>query len=344
MKLNRPTSDFLLGLYALRSKAEVSAWIVNGLADLFHAENAILCMHDGTRRILTAVVAKEPFSRANLMPAINESGMMAQHPFWHGVLLPDKPVRSVSEMASRKEWHANPLYNEVFRPDGIEDQLNTEVLGSPLAFTTVNVLRSRRGFTDSEVGLMHLLRDHIGQALTNAQRLEDAGVFGNARTNTIMIPLDYHGFLQPADQVGTADPFADLVAEAGQIPSTVQGWVKDCVRLLNSGAFENHVAPLRHREGNRVWEYSLHRDLENGNYRLLVAPEPMPLGSPVALSNREMEVMEWVEKGKSNEQISEILGLSLNTVKTLLKRTFVKLGVENRTAAVSAIRHGTRGA
>jgi DNA-binding CsgD family transcriptional regulator len=341
MNVNRPTLDFLLGLYALRTTAEASAWIVNGLAKLFHAENAILCRHDGTRRILTAVVAKEPFSRANLMPSINESGIMAQHPFWNGVFLPNEPVRSLSGIASRKVWHANPLYNEVFRPDGIEDQLNTEVLGDALAFTTVNVLRSRRGFTASEVALLHLLRDHIGQALMNAQRLENAGVFLNSSASTIMIPLDYHGRLQSLDHVGGDDPFADLVMETGHLSSTVQDWVKSRVRLLNSGAFENRLAPLCHREGNRVWEYSLHRDLQNGSYRLLVVPGPISPGTRVALSARENEVMAWVEKGKSNEQISEILGLSMNTVKTLLKRAFIKLGVENRTAAVSAMRHRT---
>jgi DNA-binding CsgD family transcriptional regulator len=62
-------------------------------------------------------------------------------------------------------------------------------------------------------------------------------------------------------------------------------------------------------------------------------PDPL-----TTLSQREIEVLEWVEKGKTNEQISEILGLSQNTVKTFLKRAFIKLGVENRTAAISALR------
>jgi len=71
MQIDRSTRDFLLGLYELRDPAEASTWIVNGMAKLFHAENAIICRHDGTRRIITAVFAKEAFSRANLIPAIN---------------------------------------------------------------------------------------------------------------------------------------------------------------------------------------------------------------------------------------------------------------------------------
>jgi DNA-binding CsgD family transcriptional regulator len=185
---------------------------------------------------------------------------------------------------------------------------------------------------------MHTLRDHIGQALLNAERLENAGVFRRSCGSTIMIPLDYHGRIQSLDKVGCDDPFAELVSEGGELSSTVHDWVKSRVCLLNSGVFEDHIEPLCHRVGNQVMEYSLHRDLQNGSYRLLAVPGAVPASSRVALSNRECEVMEWVEKGKSNEQISEILGLSSNTVKTLLKRAFIKLGVENRTAAVSAMR------
>jgi hypothetical protein len=51
MQIDRSTRDFLLGLYELRDPAEASTWIVNGMAKLFHAENAIICRHDGTHRI-----------------------------------------------------------------------------------------------------------------------------------------------------------------------------------------------------------------------------------------------------------------------------------------------------
>jgi hypothetical protein len=55
---------------------------------------------------------------------------------------------------------------------------------------------------------MHTLRDHIGQALLNAERLENAGVFRRSCGSTIMIPLDYHGRIQSLDKVGCDDPFA----------------------------------------------------------------------------------------------------------------------------------------
>jgi len=54
-----------------------------------------------------------------------------------------------------------------------------------------------------------------------------------------------------------------------------------------------------------------------------------------ALSPREREVVRLVAAGSTNQQIAEQLGVGSETVKTLLARTFVKLGVRRRAEAVS---------
>ena len=53
------------------------------------------------------------------------------------------------------------------------------------------------------------------------------------------------------------------------------------------------------------------------------------------LTYREREIMKWVAEGKTNWEISIILGMSLNTLKWHLKNVFTKLGVENRWSAVA---------
>jgi DNA-binding NarL/FixJ family response regulator len=54
-----------------------------------------------------------------------------------------------------------------------------------------------------------------------------------------------------------------------------------------------------------------------------------------ALSPREREVLELVAGGATNPQIAEQLEISSESVKTLLARTFAKLGVSRRAEAVS---------
>jgi DNA-binding NarL/FixJ family response regulator len=55
------------------------------------------------------------------------------------------------------------------------------------------------------------------------------------------------------------------------------------------------------------------------------------------LTARQIEVLLWVARGKTNAQIGEILSLKTRTIGKCLERIFPKLGVENRTAAASFV-------
>lgn len=54
-----------------------------------------------------------------------------------------------------------------------------------------------------------------------------------------------------------------------------------------------------------------------------------------ALSQREREVLRLVAAGSTNREIAAALGIGDETVKTLLARTFAKLGVKRRAEAVA---------
>jgi DNA-binding CsgD family transcriptional regulator len=58
----------------------------------------------------------------------------------------------------------------------------------------------------------------------------------------------------------------------------------------------------------------------------------------VLLTRREREILEWVERGKMNAEIAEILWLSPSTVRKHLENAYGKLGVHTRTAAVARLR------
>ncbi len=59
------------------------------------------------------------------------------------------------------------------------------------------------------------------------------------------------------------------------------------------------------------------------------------------LSPREMEILQYVTRGKSNKEIAQALGISHQTVKNHMTAILHKLDVEDRTqAAVYALRHG----
>lgn len=52
------------------------------------------------------------------------------------------------------------------------------------------------------------------------------------------------------------------------------------------------------------------------------------------LTKRELEILEWVFKGKTNEEIGMILGISAHTAKNHLRSVAEKMDVSTRTGMV----------
>jgi len=82
------------------------------------------------------------------------------------------------------------------------------------------------------------------------------------------------------------------------------------------------------------------RLLRKDRRRLLILERRHPVPSlkvleHLGLGKREAEVLSWVARGKTNQEIATILSISTKTVKKHVERIFEKLGVESRTAAAA---------
>jgi len=66
-------------------------------------------------------------------------------------------------------------------------------------------------------------------------------------------------------------------------------------------------------------------------------PGPLALGldDQVELTDRQLEILHWVKMGKTNFEISLIIGISALTVKNHLQKLFKRLNVHNRAQAVA---------
>jgi NarL family two-component system response regulator LiaR len=67
-------------------------------------------------------------------------------------------------------------------------------------------------------------------------------------------------------------------------------------------------------------------------------------GQVLGLSQREAEMLTYVTRGFTNEEIASHSYLSVNTVKTYLRTAYAKIGARNRAEAVAwGFRHGFQG-
>jgi len=104
---------------------------------------------------------------------------------------------------------------------------------------------------------------------------------------------------------------------------------------MNLGADDYLVKPVVPADLSAAVEARLRRAEAAGARRPATkAAEPSQLET-LGLTPREAEVLFWVARGKTNDEIATVLGIGLTTVKKHLESTFGKLGVENRTSAAA---------
>ena len=126
--------------------------------------------------------------------------------------------------------------------------------------------------------------------------------------------------------------------EARVIVITTYDCDEDLYRAIQSGAQSYLLKDMSKAEiiGNI-------RAVHSGQHRLAphLAEQLAERMKRKDLSQREMEVLQFLVKGRSNKEIAAALFLSEETVKIHLKTLYAKLAVQDRTeAAISAIRHG----
>ena len=123
------------------------------------------------------------------------------------------------------------------------------------------------------------------------------------------------------------------------LPGDIVRWLAKAAK----GESEPHV--WRHGETGLELTYVGRLSSDEHLLRLAKASKDAAalLRQHFALTSREAEVLLWIARGKSNKDISSVLGISPRTVDKHLEQVFQKLGVENRASAaamtVQALHH-----
>lgn len=143
----------------------------------------------------------------------------------------------------------------------------------------------------------------------------------------VMMPeLDGYGVLEGLreDRTVAGTPFIFL---------TAKGEKRDVRAGMNLGADDYLTKPVAASDLLAAIAARLNRELvrpQGGFHPDFSSADPL---LSFGLTPREAEVLLWVAQGKSNAEISVILGAAEATIKKHLQSIFEKLGVDNRNAA-----------
>jgi DNA-binding CsgD family transcriptional regulator len=123
-----------------------------------------------------------------------------------------------------------------------------------------------------------------------------------------------------------------------RLPKAMEAWVRNQGSLVQrKREVPKSREPLVVERGTKRLVVRLLPDL----HHTVLLLEEQSTGLPyeclecLGLTRREAEVLDWVAKGKTSDDIGMILGRSGRTVSKHLERIYRKLGVENRTAAAT---------
>lgn len=243
-------------------------------------------------------------------------------------------VTSISEVVSAREYRRSELYNDVYRGQGVEDQITVNLAGNaPGTWHCVAASRHRRGFSARDRERLATLRPHLITALRRASALARL----RASEQRALHQLDV---LAPAAITLAAWFGFDPLQTGDVLPGGLADWLGAQRRpgLLAAPGTPRQPFVQPGRDGRRLVVSLL--DGTDGHGDLLVlgehrdaVPDAGPLRGALGLSARQAEVLLWIAQGKGNADIGQILGIRLPTVKMHVTRLFETLGCETRTAA-----------
>jgi DNA-binding CsgD family transcriptional regulator len=267
-----------------------------------------------------------------LFPRFKE--LTSQHPLIvHQMQSANFPVHKISDFLTQDAFHQLELYQDVYRPMGVEYQIAVTVRLSSSHVIAFALSRKEKDYDERDRAVLELLRPHLVVAFNNLDLIQNHKTIQSGTelalnelsSATLIVELQggilYH--TGPAMQwLGAPKP--------ERLPGPITDWLN---RRLAGGSGES----LRWNSPSGEIQIRAMPTSTFDRWLLVLSRENhhRPIGTAPAipgLSRRQQEVAHWIREGKTNPEIATIMGISPRTVQKHVEHIFEKLGVESRVA------------
>jgi DNA-binding CsgD family transcriptional regulator len=282
------------------------------------------------------------------------------HPIAKNMPLTLNGAYKLSDFVSQQELHAlENLYQRFLRQTNIEDQMIfflpdvtpsrwQELAQADTTLTGFIINRDRCSFVERDRTILNLLRPHLFQAYTNAQKYQQLQQNLSQVQQSLdcldLIVLDTDGKIKSIapQAIIWLETYFSKPTCASQLPDLLWSWVKHQIAIFTTQIDRpNACLPLRMQQAGKELIIRLVIEPSEAQYLLLLEEQKPSLLNSLAilgLSQRETEVLAWVLQGKDNQLIATQLNIGISTVRKHLENIYRKLGVQSRTeASVSAL-------
>ncbi len=251
------------------------------------------------------------------------------------------------DIISPSRWRRTELFNEALEPMDLIEQLGLKIPAAPGRIRGLMLNRERVGFSERDMAVLNLLKDHIDATVGIVEqwrRLEQGsppaeGGAGGRRASLVLDRRSRVLLWSPGARALLNDYAPPPALPPDALPALVEGWALQAIhRQASRDLWQYPRQPLLIPHSDAVLTLRLSSSLDSQCHLLLLeeSRQPRSWSDPIhRLSPREQEVLSWIAEGKTNEEIAQILGMSVYTVKNHVKRILDTLGVGNRTAAAT---------
>lgn len=344
----RSLMEFLRELYQLRSHDEFTTHLLAALPSITEGEftsyNEINPPHEAS-----AFHTDVPFF---LRDPAHYGGVLAHHAKTHPILnhmekTQDGQAVTFSDVLPMRRFRDTALYREFYEPLRIPYIIGIALAIDKRHSITIARHQDRHEFSEKTRTTLNAIRPHVLQGFRNAlavTHLQDQlGALNQAMEDAHQALLA----VTPEWRIKWATPSAYTLmkeygfrAQSGSewLPFRLREWMIHQQRQFDSPAeVATPMSPLKITRGTASLSIRLVRN--ESQSLLLLEEQRSPLDGhglhSLGLSTRETEILGWVAQGKTNPEIGTILGISSRTVQKHLERIYIKLGVENRHAAMT---------
>jgi len=251
----------------------------------------------------------------------------------------------LSDFLRRAEYHRLPIYQEFFRPAGLEHQISIALPSTGARLVRVTLNRARGDFSERDRRVLDLVRPHVAQAAENGDALARLGVerrdleraMEAVDVGVVVVRGGRATYMNRRARMQLAAYFPGAGTRA-ELPHALCDWLEPLRVLDESSLLPGPRTPmLVERDGSQLQI----RALPDGDGDVLLLRERLTRIAPRALESlgltrRQAEVLGWLAEGKANLEIAAILAISPSTVARHVEAIFERLGVQTRTAAAAA--------